>query len=192
MNPLIVVRHGATDWNDAKLIQGRTDRPLSEAARQEMSGLRLPADWGQARCLASPLRRTMETAILLGLNPQPEPRLIEMAWGAWEGRKLSLLREELGASMRENEARGLDFRPPNGESPRDVQTRLRPLLADLAERTIFVTHKGVLRALYALATGWAMEDKPPLKLLDRHAHAFAVASDGRPSVVEVNIPLEPR
>jgi probable phosphoglycerate mutase len=187
-----VVRHGPTDWNQAKLIQGRTDRPLSEAARQEMSGQRLPAEWGQARCLASPLRRAMETATALGLNPQPEARLTEMAWGAWEGRKLSLLRDEFGAAMRENEARGLDFRPPNGESPREVQARLRPLIAGLTERTVFVTHKGVLRAIYALATGWTMEDKPPRKLLDRHAHAFAVASDGTPSVVELNIPLEPR
>lgn len=192
MIPLLVVRHGPTDWNQAKLIQGRTDRPLSEAARQQMSRLQLPAEWRQARCLASPLGRAMETATVLGLDPRPEARLIEMAWGAWEGRKLSLLREELGEAMRENEARGLDFRPPNGESPRDVQTRLRPLLAGLGERTVFVTHKGVLRALYALATGWTMEDEPPQKLLDRHAHAFAVASDGTPSVVQLNIPFEPR
>ena len=74
----------------------------------------------------------METAVLLGLNPQPEPRLIEMAWGAWEGRRLSELRAELGDLMRENEERGLDFRPPDGESPRDVQNRVRPLLAEIA------------------------------------------------------------
>ena len=94
--------------------------------------------------------------------------------------------------MAENEARGLDFRPPGGESPRDVQARLRPLLARLDGRTIFVTHKGVLRALYALATGWTMTGKPPQKLLDGRAHAFAVAPDGTPSVAELNIPLEPR
>ena len=192
MIPLLVIRHGATDWNDAKLIQGRTDRPLSGAARREMSGLRLPAEWRQARCLASPLGRAIQTASLLGLDPQGEPRLTEMAWGEWEGRRLSDLREQLGEAMRENEARGLDFRPPSGESPRDVQARLRPLIAGLTERTVFVTHKGVLRALYALATGWTMADEPPQKLLDRHAHAFAVAINGTPSVVALNIPLEPR
>jgi probable phosphoglycerate mutase len=38
----------------------------------------------------------METARLLGLEPEPEPRLIEMDWGAWEGRSLAALRAELG------------------------------------------------------------------------------------------------
>ena len=69
---------------------------------------------------------------LLGLDPRPEPRLVEMAWGEWEGRRLADLRAELGDAMIENEARGLDFRPPGGESPRDVQERLKPLLACLS------------------------------------------------------------
>ena len=36
MIPLLVIRHGATDWNEAGLIQGRTDRPLSAAGRDEV------------------------------------------------------------------------------------------------------------------------------------------------------------
>jgi probable phosphoglycerate mutase len=130
----------------------------------------------------------METARLLGLNPMPEPRLIEMAWGEWEGRRLKDLRAELGATMTENEAHGLDFRPPGGESPRDVQKRLRPLLASLAGPTVFVTHKGVLRALYALATGWSMTEKGPDKLRDGMVHAFRL-TDGEPAVEKLNIPL---
>jgi probable phosphoglycerate mutase len=53
-----------------------------------------------------------------------------------------------------------------------------------------VTHKGVLRALYALATGWDMTRKPPDKLVDGRAHRFQVAADGTPSVFELNIALE--
>jgi probable phosphoglycerate mutase len=92
--------------------------------------------------------------------------------------------------MARNEAAGLDFRPPGGESPRDVQKRLRPLLASLSRPTIAVTHKGVLRALYALATGWAMTGKAPHKLSDGFAHCFGVDEDGAPVVRELNIPLE--
>ncbi len=112
-----------------------------------------------------------------------------MDWGEWEGRSLSDLRAELGAAMAENEARGLDFRPTGGESPRDVQKRLKPLLAGLTAPTIAVTHKGVLRALYALATGWTMQEKPPEKLRNGCAHLFEVSAEGRPSVAELNIPL---
>lgn len=192
MIPLLILRHAPTDWNEAGLIQGHTDRPLSDAGREEIRGARIPEAWRGAQCLSSPLKRAMETALLLGLEPEPEPRLIEMAWGEWEGKQLDALRTELGAEMEENEARGLDFRPPGGESPRDVQTRLRPLLAQLSRRTIFVTHKGVLRALYALATGWTMRAKPPQKLLSGRAHAFEISGAGLLAVVELNISLELR
>lgn len=191
MIPLLVIRHGHTDWNEAGLIQGRTDRPLSEAGREEVGGWRLPSGWADARCLASPLARSMETARLLGLEPVPEPRLIEMSWGAWEGRSLAALRAELGVAMAENEARGLDFRPPGGESPRDVQARLRPLLSALAGPTVAIAHKGVLRALYAMATDWTMTGKPGQKLLPGCAHHFGVRADGAPTIVQLNIRLKP-
>ena len=191
MTRLLVIRHGETDWNAAGLMQGRADRPLSSAGRDAFRAVKLPSDWVGAACWSSPLRRAMETARLLGLDPLPEPRLIEMDWGEWEGRSLNELRTKHGAAMAANEARGLDFRPTGGESPRDVQHRLKPLLASLTVPTVAVTHKGVLRALYALATGWRMTAKAPDKLLGAHAHAFEIAADGTPSVAELNIPLRP-
>ena len=63
----------------------------------------------------------------LNSNPSPEMR-----------KHLADLRAELGPAMAENEARGLDFRPPGGESPREVQARLKPFLADLAAPTVAV------------------------------------------------------
>lgn len=192
MTRLLVIRHGETDWNTAGLIQGHTDRPLSDAGRRAFTGMRLSEEWADVSCLSSPLQRAMDTAKLLGLEPKPEPRLIEMAWGEWEGRSLQDLRKAFGAAMLENEAKGLDFRPPGGESPRDVQARLKPLLARITGPTIFVTHKGVLRALYALATHWTMMEEPPDKLLNGRAHAFDVSADGAPSIAELNIALERR
>ena len=189
MIPLLVIRHAPTDWNADKRIQGRADIPLGATGRAQARAARLPRAWGGARCLSSPLSRALETARLLRLDPQPEPRLIEMDWGDWEGRRVAELRAELGKVMAENEAHGLDFRPPGGESPREVQKRLRPLLAELAGPTIFVTHKGVLRALYALATAWDMRSDPPEKLADRCAHSFELAPDGTLAVIELNIPL---
>jgi probable phosphoglycerate mutase len=190
MIPLLVIRHAQTDWNAEKRIQGHADRPLSAAGRESLQGARLPEGWEGAICLSSPLVRALDTARLLGLEPIPEPRLIEMDWGDWEGQNLAELRARYGHELAEKEAAGLDFRPAGGESPRDVQERLRPLLASLRGPTIFLTHKGVLRALYALATGWAMTGKAPHKLIDGRAHRFGVAEDGSPSVQELNIPLE--
>ena len=99
MTRLLVIRHAATDWNEAGLIQGRTDRPLSEAGRAWASRARVPTGWEGVRCLSSPLVRAMETARLLGLAPEPEPRLIEMAWGEWEGARLAAVNKNLGSSL---------------------------------------------------------------------------------------------
>ncbi len=191
MIPLLVIRHAPTDWNFKGRIQGRADTPLGAAGRARARTGRLPSMWHAALCLSSPLTRALESARLLGLEPHPEPRLIEMDWGEWEGRRLAELRAEFGAVMAENEARGLDFRPPGGESPRDVQTRLKPLLAELTRPTLFVTHKGVLRAIYSLASGWDLKRKPAHKLIERGAHAFDVSLGGSLAIRQLNSPLEP-
>lgn len=190
MTRILVIRHGATDWNRERLIQGRTDRLLTSATRDRFRAAKLPWNWARATCLSSPLVRAMESARLLGLDPKPEPRLIEMGWGEWEGKNVDDLRTKLGSEMKENEAKGLDFRPPGGESPREVQERIAPLLTELHEPTILVTHKGVLRVLYALATGWEMKDDPPDKLRDMCAHEFETDDKGGLKVKKLNIALE--
>ena len=54
---------------------------------------------------------------------------------------------------------------------------------------VAVTHKGVLRAVLAAATGWDMMGKPPVRLQSGALHRFAVDPDGRVSIVECNVPL---
>lgn len=193
MTLLLMLRHGPTAWNEAGRIQGRSDQPLSEAGRAAVAAWMLPPEATGARWLSSPLARARETAAILHDGAiAVEPRLIETDWGAWEGRTLAALRAELGEAMAANEARGLDFRPAGGESPRDVQDRLRPLLAELAEDSntvVAVSHKGVLRALYALASGWDLRGRPETKLQDGCAHLFALGPGGRPTIERLNIPL---
>jgi broad specificity phosphatase PhoE len=169
----ILIRHGRTAWNEEGRMQGRADLPLSPVGRAEVLGWRLPGAWADARWLTSPLCRATETAALLTDRPVAiEPRLIEMDWGAFEGHTLAELRAEAPATMAANEARGLDFRPAGGESPREVRSRLESLFADLGADpaaqaiVVCVTHKGVVRAALSLATGWDMLAKPPLRLAD--------------------------
>ena len=188
-----MLRHGPTAWNAAGRIQGHRDEPLSADGRRIVQGWRLPPALAQHAWATSPLRRCRETAALLGhVDAAVEPRLIEMHWGDWEGRTLADLRQSLGPAMADNERRGLDFRPAAGESPREVQARLRPWLAAVAvaaRPTVAVTHKGVIRALYAAASGWDMVAAPPDALAWDKAHAFAVGQDGAAAVGALNIPL---
>jgi len=196
---LLLIRHGATAWNEAGRLQGRSDPPLSPAGRAAVEAWVLPPEAQRARWLSSPLVRARQTAEILAARfPQAAPvteeaRLIETDWGTWEGKTLAALRAELGEAMADNEARGLDFRPAGGESPREVQQRLRPLLADLAAAggtTVAVSHKGVIRAVYALASGWDMRAKPPVKLRNGCLHAFALGDGGQPRVEALNVTLQ--
>jgi len=193
MTPLLLIRHGATAWNAAGRIQGRTDVPLSPRGRREVAAWRLPEAWQDARWLASPLGRARDTAALLTDQPVAvDPRLGEMDWGAWEGQRLTALRAAAPEAMAQNEARGLDFRPPGGESPRDVCARLAELIAELAAAptpVVAVTHKGVMRAALVLATGWDMLGKPPHRLQRDRAFTLKCFPDGRLELAGAPLPL---
>ena len=182
MTRVALLRHADTAWSREGRIQGRSDQVLLEN-----SVVNLPQACRGMRIVTSPLKRCVQTAALLGAPEAPrEPRLVEMDWGEWEGQTIAALRERLGEQMRENEARGLDFRPPHGESPREVLLRVRTWLREVATPTLAVTHRGVIRAVLAQATGWDMRGKPPYKLDWSAAHIFLV-HDGKPSVERLNV-----
>jgi broad specificity phosphatase PhoE len=192
MTLLAVLRHGPTEWSAAHRLQGRSDVPLSPAGRASVAAWHLPPALAGCAWLTSPLRRAVATAAGLGVAARREERLIEMAWGDWEGLTLAELAAMPQAALAERAAAGLDFQPPGGESPRQVQERLRPLLAEIARHgapVAAVTHKGVIRALFALASGWDMLGKAPARLDWQSAHLFRLDAGGRPAVERLNLSL---
>jgi probable phosphoglycerate mutase len=192
MTRLLVLRHAPTEWNAERRIQGRADIPLSEAGRAAAAQWRLP-DWTAGwQALASPLSRAMETARLLGLDPVPEPALTELDWGGWEGLRLSDKTRIDPAELARREALGLDFRAPGGESYRELQARLAPLLLRLAAAgrdTVAVCHRGVILALYACAADWTMIGDAPDGLQWGCAHLFRLDDSGAPVIERLNISL---
>ncbi len=190
MTILALIRHMPTVWNKEGRLQGQRDTRLDPAA---IPHWRLPPELAGYRFLSSPLARALETARRLGVAPQVDSRLIEMTWGDWEGFTLPDLRDRFRGTLDELEAQGLDFRTPGGESPRDVQERLKPLLAEIAASgapTAAITHKGVIRPIFALATGWDMLGKPPHRLTWSAAHLFRLDPAGRPAIERLNVSLE--
>jgi len=188
MTLVALLRHADTAWSAEGRIQGRSDPPLSDAGRAALAAVRLPAACRGMKAVTSPLVRCVETAALLGFpRAAQEPLIAEMSWGSWEGRRLDALRAELGATMVENEARGLDFRPEGGESPREVLARVSQWLRSVAEPTLAITHRGVIRVVLAAATGWDMLGKPPAKLDWRAFHLFRLDAQGAPRVERLNL-----
>jgi broad specificity phosphatase PhoE len=195
MTLIVALRHAPTAWNRDRRLQGRTDVALDEDGVAVAARWRIDPDWAGYRILSSPLQRARMTAAILFPDAEVgiDRRLIEMDFGAWEGKSLVELRADPAGDATSREAMGLDFKAPEGESPREVQERILPLLARLAELerpTVLVTHKAVIRALYALATGWTMIGKPPTKLRPNCAQLFRLEAGGMPAVDRLNVGLE--
>ena len=194
MTLLALLRHGDTAWSREGRIQGRTDTVLDVQGRLALTTRRLPARFAHWQLCSSPLQRCRQTAELVARVPdRVESRLAEMQWGVWEGRKLQELRAELGDAMTRNEARGLDFTPKGGESPRQVLARVRPWLAVVGAAeapVVAVTHRGVIRVILALACGWDMTGKPPARLDWSALQLFRIDPLGVPRLEETNLALD--
>lgn len=148
MTILYLVRHGETDWNAARRIQGSTDIPLNDTGRGQARRTgqvlrRRPID----HIVASPLSRAFETASIiaeqLGLpHVEPLQAVVERAYGAAEGfdyQTLESLYPE-GTAV------------PGRESTESVRARALPALVALAEArrgqsVVVVSHGGVIRSL---------------------------------------------
>jgi broad specificity phosphatase PhoE len=192
---LALIRHGPTDWNAQKRVQGTVDTPLSDEGREQMARLLPPEGFESVRAYSSPKLRARQTAALLGLkNLKFDARLAEQNWGDWEGltRAEMLLRDGDDAFLRAGSARGLAFRPPGGESTGELHARVRNFFSDVArsdEDALAVTHMGVLRAGYVMATGWDMSAPMPAEMNLKAALVLVLAPDGTPSLAQLNAPL---
>ena len=86
-----LVRHGQTDWNAERRLQGATDIPLNDVGREQArEAVATLADYQWDAIVSSPLSRAAETADLiaegLGLTVARRiPELIERSFGPAEG-----------------------------------------------------------------------------------------------------------
>lgn len=162
---LYFARHGQTDWNAERRLQGQHDIPLNSLGRIQAAqsgrilrelfvreGLQ-PADFDY---VSSPLGRARETMELmrtgLGLDPvqyRTDPRLKEMSFGRWEGHTFAELkdREAEGLAAREKDKWG--FVLPGGESYAQLTVRVREWYESIERDTVVAAHGGVCRALIA-------------------------------------------
>ncbi len=157
---LVVVRHGVTDWNREGRWQGRLDPPLSADGLREaqLVAARLAADRDlrPARIISSTLSRASQTAAVVadatGLSVEPEPRLMEIGAGEWEGHTHAELEEIDGDRYRAWRDAETEVRPPGGEPLDDAIARIRELVGELGRSAgpwpiLLVSHGGIRRIL---------------------------------------------
>ena len=192
---LALLRHGPTEWNALGRVQGHIDIPLSDAGFARMAALRLPI--AATRVYASPMLRARQTVQALGLkDPVLDPRQMEQHWGLWEGltREEILSRDGADAFVKAGSEQGEAFRPDNGESTGELHARVASFLKDVAledSDAVAVTHLGVLRAAYTLATGWDMATPMPAELDISKILLLSLDADGKPTIETLNLEFVP-
>ena len=155
----MLVRHGATAWNDNGYFQGHKDVPLNERGREQADALgRVLEGERFDRVFASPLDRARETARRsTGAEPEILPDLIELDRGHWEGHVGEEIRRRWGKLWKEwyDDPSGLAM--PGGEAFDDLWVRAGRLLETLeeggAESMFACGHKGINRVVIARALG---------------------------------------
>ncbi len=126
---IYLFRHGETDWNKERRLQGRRDIPLNEHGRElAVKTARALGDIPFDRAFCSPLERARETArILLGDAQVPleaDDRLMEVAFGEYEGAGFDEAKRNPAHPLYDFYCHPERYVPPEGgESLQEVQRR---------------------------------------------------------------------
>ena len=167
-----LIRHGQTDWNAQRRLQGATDIPLNDVGRgQARDAVAVVSAYEWDAIVSSPLSRAAETADLiaagLGLSvARRVPELTERSFGPAEGLQAG---PELDALRIPGGFRG-------GESDDEAASRGLTALEALAEefrgqRVLVVAHGTLLRVSLSRAIGRTLQgvDNAALNLAHHHA-----------------------
>jgi len=156
MARLILVRHGATDWNRDGRYQGHSDTPLNaEGIAQAQRLVDLLRSDGISHVVSSDLRRASVTAQILaeGLRlapPRLDPRLREVDLGEWEGRLATEIAEDDAQAWDARNQNPAEVGAPGGETTRQVAQRVWACLDEIAgqadEAPVAVVSHGVALA----------------------------------------------
>ena len=183
---IYLVRHGETDWNRERRIQGSTDIPLNETGRAQARATgSLLARRRWSGIFASPLSRAMETAEIIadmvGLPaPLPVPAIVERNYGAAEG----CTDEEIDVLY------PADVNVPGREPREAVAQRVVPALVRLAEEhhgesIIVVAHGGVIATVLAAVA----PEQPYGRIRNGSVHSFR-HDEGTLTLVDFDDPIE--
>ncbi len=161
---LLFVRHAPTAWNREGRYQGRTDVPIDDTgvreARRTADRLRgIDVDL----VVTSPLRRAVDTAEVIaaalgGVPRLVDDRLVEVAFGDWEGLTQEEVRARWPSALRAWKRAPQSIQFPGGESLHDAEGRVRDFLRAPPWRgqghvrtVVAVSHAGTIRLARLLA-----------------------------------------
>jgi broad specificity phosphatase PhoE len=162
------VRHGQTEWDEERRMQGQKDSELTALGREDSKYLAKELNRTEfSQIYSSPLERAMDTAryIKMGRVQEiiPVDSFKEMNLGEWEG---MLDRDVMNQYPEEHFNfwnRPHLFKPQGGESFEELRNRVKKGLDDLIEkavgdRIVVVTHTLVIKAILSIVHDYPVDD----------------------------------
>ena len=169
VHKLLLIRHGETDFNRQRRMQGTMPVPLNAHGRQQAAALAYFLQGAAIDALyTSPILRARETAQIIGkalkLPLREDFRLREIEFGIFEGLTYDEASERYPDAAKAWGAGNFAYKVPDGESRGDVQMRMRAAWDDIIEQTdlqtvAVVTH-GTAIALFLRGMFAQMPDDP--------------------------------
>jgi len=163
-----LVRHGETDWNRERRLQGTVDIPLNDAGvaqARQLAGYFATLPIAEVAC--SPLSRASATATIVAdacaCPRHVDWRLREIDHGSWTGLTLPDIGRRSPDLVEREQLRPRAFDVSGGERLADVHARVSGVLVDLvsrhAGRSVLVVGHGVALALMACAASRVDADR---------------------------------
>lgn len=185
---ICLVRHGETEWNAARRIQGQIDIGLNEIGmRQAEAAGRWLQRAGIAAVYGSDLKRAWATAQAigraLGLVPVAVPEMRERRYGVFEGLTYDEAKAKYPAGYAAFEGRNANYDFENGESLLAMFERVTGKLQEIAaghpgQNVVVVLHGGVLDIINRFVRGNSLET-PRDFLIPNAGLNWIAAVDGR-------------
>ncbi|WP_218753693.1 histidine phosphatase family protein [Vibrio parahaemolyticus] len=183
---IFVLRHGETEFNADKKLQGHCNSSLtskgSDQARRVGTTLKQYVENRPFRVYSSTLGRALQTSQIVCEelnysyeNLNKEPRLKEFSLGEWEQRTIPSLEQEIPNLLAQND---WYLQAPNCETYESVRDRLSSWLSDVThdEDIVVVSHGLTGIVLRGLLLGM---DYTQVWQQDLPQDAFFIIEDGR-------------
>jgi broad specificity phosphatase PhoE len=163
MTRLVLLRHGATDWNRDGRYQGQADPPLNAEGWEQARRVAERLDSHRFEAIySSDLQRAEATARMIssrnGTLLSIDSRLREIHLGEWEGMLASDIQRQYPEAWAAREGDPVGFRVPGGETVCEVAARMSAAVDDIAARhpqglVLLVSHGLALATLVCQARG---------------------------------------
>lgn len=194
---IVLVRHGATDWNLEHRCQGSSDRDLSEVGVRQAEDIAAQLRTENVSAIyASDLKRARRTAEVIG---QPhnlpviiEERIRELDHGKLEGLTFTEIKENFGEFLTRWRTEPAELQVPGGERLIDVAERAWSGLNQIVERhassenIVVVSHNFPIVGIVCRITGTHLNDYRNFHLDPCGISRLHCNGDGQWRVTHVN------